>query len=1098
MARSVTSVLFLFPFALAAQVNTASLTGLIKDQSGASVSGAKVIASSKSTGVEHQTKSDSSGYYFFPSLPIGEYTVSAEAAGFQRVNGAVTLETAQKGRQDFTLSVGAIQTTVAVESTIPQLSPQDASLGAVVDSSYVTQYPLLLRSWDDLLSTVAGVQGNRYTDQGGGTSFGRTGGFNVHGVRSLQNNFILDGIDNNSISENVQELTTQVVRPSVDSIQEFKITTNPYSAEYGRSPGAAINVTTKGGSNEVHGVLYEYLRNRVLDANDFFSNRNGLAKPQNIQNQFGGNIGAPIIKNKLFAFFDYEGTRIRRGVSRITTVPLANERIGDFSAAAAARAGVTYPTLYDFTTGQPFANNQIPANRLDPVALKLMALFPQPTLAGKQLNNFARNAGQLDDNDRYNGRVDFQPSSTDTVFGRYSFTTRDRFIPGNFGGIADGTSSSSQGRQHLTAHQIAAGWTRVVTPSLVNEFRVGFARNNSFAAQDPFGLNKVSDYIPGVPSDPTFDGGVSRITFASFNTFIGSPDFLPKFQVTQQYQFSDTVSYTRGKHQLKFGADFRAPLRNNFLDVPSTRGTLNFDRFFTCQRNAAGQCAANTGLSYADFLTGYVQTAQLSNLFVIDQRLHMYSFFGQDDFKVSPKLSLNLGIRYDFGTPAMEGRNRMANFNPAGAGSVVFAGSGSLEDRALVKPDRNNISPRFGLAYQINPATVLRTGYGIFYQLFDRIGSEDQLALNPPNLINNVASVAQTASAPVFLLRNGFPADYLDPRRLDLSRVRIRAANPQAPNTYVQQWSFGIQRTLPMRLFVEANYVGTKSTHLNTLRNYNQQLGGVLPYRNFGFIEYRDPLGNAVYHGLDLTLERRFSTGLTFRSAYTYSKSIDNTAEHLGTGGSSSFNQNGRDFQSWRGPSDFDYRHRWVTSYVYELPFGKGKPMVSSGILSYIVGGFRTSGGLTLATGRPFTVRASANNATIDPAGAHIALPNVVGTPVIVENVDCWFYSSRSNACRALAPGASDAFAAPPPGVFGNAGRNTLRGPGTAVFDFALHRDFKFAEKKALQFRWEVFNLANTTQFALPDTSISNTSAGAITALAGDARIMQFALRLSF
>ena len=352
------SKLFVFlvlPFTLAAQINTASLTGLIKDPTGAVVFGAKVTATSKTTGVEHDTKTDASGYYFFPSLPVGDYNVSAEATGFQRVTGSVLLETAQKGRQDFTLAVGAVQTTVAVEATAPQLSPQDASLGTVVDSAYLSQYPLLLRSWDDLMSLVAGVQGNRYTDQGGGTSFGRTGGFNVHGVRSLQNNFILDGIDNNSISENVQELTTQVVRPSIDSIQEFKIITNPYSAEFGRNPGAAVNVTTKGGTNEIHGVLYEYLRNRALDANDFFSNRNGLVKPQNVQNQFGGNVGAPIVKNKLFAFFDYEGTRIRRGVSRITTVPLPNERIGDFSAAAGAAAGVSYPRS---TTSPPASRSR--------------------------------------------------------------------------------------------------------------------------------------------------------------------------------------------------------------------------------------------------------------------------------------------------------------------------------------------------------------------------------------------------------------------------------------------------------------------------------------------------------------------------------------------------------------------------------------------------------------------------------------------------------------------------------------------------------------------------------------------------------------------
>jgi hypothetical protein len=1057
----------------------------------------KVTARAKATGVERSTVTDDAGYYVFPTLPIGAYTILVERPGFQRQTREVTLETAQKARQDFALAIGSVETTVAVAATAPQLSPNDASLGSVVDNNYVSQFPLLLRSWDDLMSLVAGVQGNRYTDQGGGTSFGRTGGFNVHGIRSLQNNFILDGIDNNSISENVQELTSQVVRPSVDSIQEFKIITNPYAAEYGRNPGAAVVVTTKGGTNQVHGVAYEYLRNRVLDANDFFSNRSRLVKPQNVQNQFGANLGGPAIRNKLFGFFDFEGTRIRRGSSRITTVPLANERVGDFSAAAGARAGVVYPTLYDPTTGQAFANNQIPANRIDPVAAKLMSLFPAPTDPTRQLNNFIRNAGLLDDTDRYNGRVDWQPTAADSVFGRYSHSIRDRFIPGNFGGIADGTSSSSQGRQHLTAQGIAVGWTHVLGARMVNELRIGFERNNSFAAQDPFGLNRTADYIPGVPVNPAIDGGVSRITFANLNTFIGSPDFLPKSQVPQQWQWTDTFSLTRGAHQFKFGFDLRFPLRNNYLDVPATRGQMNFDRIFTCQRNASNQCVANTGLSYADFLVGYVQQAALTNVYAVDQRIHMYSFFAQDDWKLTPKVALNLGLRYDFSSPVYEGRNRMANFNPAGSGSLVFAKDGSLEDRALVQPNRNNFSPRVGISWQLNDKTVVRTGYGIFWNMLERIGSEDQLALNPPYLINNNISLPSTATAPLFVLQNGFPANFLNPAALDLTRVRIRAANPDAPNANVQQWSFGVQRTLPASLFVEANYVGTKSTHLNTLRNYNQPLNGngPLPYPNFGQIEYRDPLGNAVYHGLDFTLERRFAAGLTFRSAYTYSKSLDNTAEHLAVGGSNSFNQNGRDFKSWRGPSDFDVRHRWVTSYIYELAFGKGKAMASHGILAWVVGGFRTSGSLTLSTGRPFTVFANSNNSSID-RGLHQALPNVVGTPSLPENVDCWYYASRNRGCASFS--GTDAFAIPALGVFGNEGRNTLRAPGTKVFDFALHRSFPFGEARAIEFRWEVFNLTNTTQLGRPDQNITGGSPGVITGLAGDPRLMQFALRLKF
>jgi len=379
-------------FTISAQGTDSSLSGVVTDPSHAAISGAKVTANNKSTNFEQVVTTDTNGAYSFLNLPIGTYRVIVEQSGFRKTAVEVTLETAQKARQDIELQVGEAQQTITVESAAQDLSTQDASLGAVINNNTVADTPLYLRNWDDLLRLVPGVQSNRYTDQSGATSAGRTGAFNVHGVHSLQNDFILDGIDNNTFSENVQELSTQSSRPSVDTIQEFKVITNPYSAEYGRSPGAAVVVTTKGGSNEIHGVAYEYLRNNFFDANDFFSNRSGLDKPKNNQNQFGGSIGAPILHNRLFGFFNYEGTRISRGVSRISTVPLANERVGDFSAAAATAVGVSaYPTIYDPSTGLPFANNQIPQGSIDPFAAKIMALFPTPNLPG-ELNNFVRNA----------------------------------------------------------------------------------------------------------------------------------------------------------------------------------------------------------------------------------------------------------------------------------------------------------------------------------------------------------------------------------------------------------------------------------------------------------------------------------------------------------------------------------------------------------------------------------------------------------------------------------------------------------------------------------------------------------------------------------
>src|SRR2546425_1244873 len=383
-----------------AQVNTASLTGQITDPTGALIANVSVTAKNKATGVETTTTTDSSGYYTFATLPVGAYTVTVEMPGFKKsIRENVALEVGQKARIDFVTEVGAVTEAVVVTTSPPLLTTQEASPGGVVENRMITDLPLSSRNWDDLLGGVPGVQADRYTEQGGGTANGRTGGANVHGVRSLQNNFVLDGVDNNSISENVQELTTQVARPSVDSIQEFRVSTNPYSAENGRSPGALISVTTKGGGNEFRGTLYDFLRNRIFDANNFFSNRAGAAKPPLVQNQYGGNLGGPIYlprfgeggpatysaKNKAFFFFNYEGTRIRKGVTRLGNVPLPNEIIGDFSAAAAAANRTTYPTMVDRVgdcipliggVPQAFPGNKIPAACLDPLAPKVVDLLP--------------------------------------------------------------------------------------------------------------------------------------------------------------------------------------------------------------------------------------------------------------------------------------------------------------------------------------------------------------------------------------------------------------------------------------------------------------------------------------------------------------------------------------------------------------------------------------------------------------------------------------------------------------------------------------------------------------------------------------------------
>ena len=1034
-----------------AQVDRATLNGVVRDSSGAAVPGAAVTLTHLASNVTTTVETVGEGSYLAVNLAPGEYLVEAGKQGFQKLSQTIILEVGQRGRLDFTLTVGDLTETVRVEGVTPLLNTGSGVIGEVITQTEISKLPLAIRNWDDLLALVPGVQGDRYTEESGGTSAGRTGGVSVHGSRTLQNNFLLDGVDNNSFSTNVQELSTQISRPSVDAIAEFKVVTSPYAAEYGRSPGGAISLTTKSGSNAFRGTGYEFYRNDKFDSNTFFAERAGLAKPTNDQNQFGFNLGGPIVRNRAFFFGDYEGTRITRGVLRTGRVMTADERNGIFTSA-----------VRDPLTGLPFANNRIPADRIDPVARRVLDLLPMPNAALP--NNFINQPEVEDDADRYLGRVDVRLSDSDTVFGRYIYSDRFRFVPGWFGGVLDGTSTSAWGRNYLKSHGFVGGWTKVFGPSLVNEARVSWARGDSRGTQDPFGDNGLDDIgFTGVPDDPNVLGGIVGIDIAG-HLRLGSPNFMPKFQKTDQFQYVNTLSWLLGAHSLKIGADLMAPMKNEYLDIPSTRGNLGFTNQFT-------------GNAYADFLLGYVRQAELSNVHIVDQRLWSTAFYVQDDWRVNDRLTLNLGLRYDFMTPSYEANNRMANFDPA-VGGLVQATDGSLEDRALVEPDTNNFAPRLSAVYKLDDRTVLRAGYGIFYNLFDRIGSEDQMALNPPGL-RNINITAPAGNTPVLLLRNGFPPNFLDPANINLSRLLIRAADRHAPRTTTQQFSVGVERQLTQVMVASVDVVGTTTDNLAVLRNLNQQQFGNVgprPYPGFAHIQWREMSGEARYYGVDLSLEKRFSRGYSYRLAYTYGNSEDTAPEHLAA--SSGRPQNTNDLEAWRGPSDFDIRHRFVGNFVAELPFGAGKPWATEGVARAIFGDWLAAGIFTWRSGRPFSV----NQGSLEGASW---VPDLTGDPEISNpTFERWFNP--------------DAYTRVPNGVFGNAGRNSLRGPDWMSFDMSLQKRFPIAGPVAATARWDVFNLFNRTNFGPPNSNITSATAGVISSLAGDARIMQFSVRVDF
>ncbi len=785
MCRVITQVVMALCLAAPAfaQVDRATLTGIVRDPSGAVIAKAQVKIMSLATNAQNTAVTSTDGTYLVVNLAPGEYLVQVEAPGFQRFEQTVALELGARSRLDVSLAVGSIGETVTVQGVTPLLSTESAVVGTVIDQNEMAKLPLAIRNWDDLLSLVPGVQSDRYTEQAGGTSAGRTGGVSVHGNRSLQNNFLLDGVANNSFSTNVQELTTQLSRPSVDAIGEFKVVTSPYAAEYGWSPGAAIIVSTKSGSNALHGTAYDFFRNDSLDSNNYFAERANQPKPTNNQNQFGGNLGGPVVKNRVFFFGDVEATRIEQGVLRTGRILTADERRGVFSTA-----------IRDPLTGANFPNNTIPGDRIDPVAARVMAMLPSPNAAGN--NNYINQPNVEDESERYLARVDV-PFGNDNVFARYIYSDRFRYVPGFLGGILDGTSTSAWGRNYLSSHAIVGGWTKVINPRFFNEFRLSYGRGTNDGTQDPFGEDGNAQIgFRGVPNDPRVVGGIVGMD-VSGHVRLGSPNFMPKFQHTEQMQFLNTLTWLAGRHQVKFGADVMAPMNNEYFDVAPTRGNLAFNGQFT-------------GNGLADFVLGYAQRAQLTNVFVVEQQLRSYGAYVQDDWKVTDAFTLNLGVRYDYMPPATEANNRMANFDPA-AGALVYASDGSLEQRALVNPDKNNFSPRLGAIYQAGDRTIIRGGFGIFYNQFDRIGSEDQLALNPPGLANIDVQAAGGSAVPILRLQDGFPPNFLDPANINVARIMVRAADRNSPRTEVRQFGVGVERQLGESFVVSADFVGSST-----------------------------------------------------------------------------------------------------------------------------------------------------------------------------------------------------------------------------------------------------------------------------------------------
>lgn len=1047
------AVLMLFGFTSQAFAQTGTINGTVKDPSGAVLPGVTITITNAGTNAQRTFITDERGDYNVPLLPVGTYRVQAELSGFKTaVAENIKLNVNDKLRIDLSLQIGQIAERLVVTESAPLVQSETSSVGNVIDNQKVVELPLNGRQFESLSQLVPGS-----VSPAPGSALGFRGGFNSAGARETANSIILDGVDNNDPAIN-----NFTLRPIVDAIQEFKVLANSYSAEFGRGGGAQVTVTTKAGTNQFHGALWEFLRNDKLDARDFFNRKGSGPKPPFRRNQFGGTIGGPIIHDRAFFFFAYEGIRRRQQFTSLQQVPTEAMRRGDFSAIATPLRDPATPL------NSSFPGNMIPANRIHPIAKKILdrGSFPLPTPGMAPPNNFLAVNPFPNDVNQYNARVDHRFSDKNTLFGRYGFTKDALGTPC----AGNGATACVPGFPHsdiTRAHALSLADTHVFSPRVVMEIRAGFNRQLQPRIALTSGKGDISTEL-GIPAsrDPK-DFGHPNIAITGFSA-IGDRGFQNRTGTT--VQFTGNINYTAGSHALRTGADVR---RIMFYAGSNARETLRFSNTWT-------------GNAFADFLLGYPNqtTRDPTDSF----RYHIvdsHNFFLQDDYKVSNRLTLNLGLRYEYNTPDVEKQNRVAQINVTTFKYEIGNQNGA--SRALYKADKNNFGPRFGFAYRPDGTgkNVLRGGYGVFYDLAIVGNNLFFVRTGPPFQKPETFNAGTTPGD--LTLSDPFPTS-----RLSTSAVfDSPAIDPNFRDAYIQQWNLGYQREFAANMVFEVSYVGNKGTKLVKTVDINQAfpVPGITqpavqprrPLPEYGAIGLLQGSANSIYHGLLGRLERRFSGGLSFLSSYTYGHVIDDS-----TGGNVA--QDARNLKADRGSADFDARQRLVVSYIYELPFGRGKMFGKDWpkAMNAVLGGWEFAGITTFQSGRPLFVQLSTSNPNSN-TGSTRDRPNTTGvSPVIKDrSANKALYLDRN------------AFANPARGTFGNAPRNTFDGPGTNNWDFTLGKNFRH-EDYNVQFRAEFFNAFNHPFLNQPNRFSDSGAFGTITSTLSASRQIQFGLKFTY
>jgi len=1051
---------------LAAQVSlgAGSIEGFVKDSSGAVVPNAKVDVKNVNTGVSRSATTDLTGRYDFLSLPVGEYEVRANGSGFRTtVRSGITLVIGRTAVVDFELSVGQLSETVAVTDAPPLVESTHAALGEVVQNKQIVDLPLNGRSYAQLAllspQVVAGGSGigTRTQENGVGTQ----GYFSISGSRPEGNQFTFNGMN---VSNDFTGGT--YAYPPIDSVQEFKILQNSYSAELGGRTGQVI-LTSKAGTNELHGSLYEFLRNDHLDANNFFLNLAGQKKRPLKLNQFGGSLGGPLWapgysgKNRSFFFVNYEGSRIRRGNPSTTSVPTAKMRGGDLSELGRA--------IRDPLSGDPFPGAVIPSARINPIARNVMqkADYPLPNLPGIR-NNYTlapSNANNLND---LAARLDHSLSDNDKVWGTIFWTTLSIASP-RFTQITDAY-------QEVTTQAYSLSWTHIFRPNLLNDFKAGFNFvSQNIANRSPANLTNADLGFPNNENQPQARGisaGIPSFSPSGYGS-LGAATGGPQLFKTRHFQVGDTLNWIRGTHSLKFGTDITREHEDQRFN-PQIRGNYSFG-------------GAYSGDGFGDYLLGLPGSAireillPTSNIFESLHRGTHYYFFAQDDWRVTQNLVINLGFRYEFNSPVVEVRDREANYFPQiinGVGRIVRIDAPDKQfGRCLCISAKKDFGPRMGLAYRPGGSTrtVIRAGYGVFYD-YVPYNTKQTLAFNAPQIDRQ--TVTNTIPTPTFDLTNAFIPSAL------ASAFSGFSNDLNFFDAMVQQWNVNIQREVVKSVVLELSYAGSLAVHLDnnaSLNAANPGPGALPPRRPFPgerVVVSANNGSTATYHAFTAKVRKEFSHGLTFLAHYTESKSLDTASSQL-----ADF-QNANDIRSNKGISGFSVNHRFVSSTLYELPFGRGKKFLSSVNkgANLMVGGWMLTGIYTLQSGFWFSPT-GANTIGIESGGVRADRLADGNLPSGDRTRLHWFDTS--------------AFASPVGFRYGTAGRNILEGPGLKNLDLGILKDFNFIERHRLQFRGEFFNSLNNVNFGLPTANVTSPAYGTIGS-AGSSREIQFGLKYLF